>query len=925
MANAEIKLTLTGDRQVASALDSLSKGASAVLGSFKKLTDSIFSLNGLLAAAASAFAVGKLIDAANAQEDAIANLNAALAQTGNFTEQTSEEFQQLATQIQNTSKIGDEAALQLSALALSFGLNVEQAKLATQAAVNFSAATGKSAVEAVQNLAGSLSGNIGLLGKTIPAVKNLTKEQLINGEAIQLVAKLYDGFAKKTLVTFSAATTQTSNAFGDLLEELGALITKNPVIIATLNVAKGIFVDLAEIVKNNRSEIIKFINKGLLFLRDAFVSAIRFIGIFSEAISGITSIISPVIKIFVNFADVALQSIAFIIKGWKELLRVFDPLTGILKTLGREFLKFADLASRSVGFVTEKLGSLAGFVGADKLSQSLKNTGGSFRELAASFEDGSENIQNSTFNIANGVAVMSDTTQDASNVFTTFANKIDQDLTKSIDDVTKGQENYTKALVDTQKQGNKTTQSLRKNNKELQDDSIELIKFQNELREQIQGLGKLSVSDPFVSIAQGLSKIEEKFEQIRPKLTKKQIARFKADLEIASKVQIVGIVAGFAKLVTEGAEGAKKLLIGGATLLLDKLLPDLGQAVGPLLEAFAQGPDAVRKMVREFVQALPQLILAIVQGAVAFIEELILQLPNLINGIIVLLPDIINALVLATPTIVSAFITSFIQGTPQIIATLVEQAPKIALAIISGLIPGFGGLTDGLTNAGQSIFKSLKDGGSGVLGALKDGGGFLVQQLTNLGQGLYKLLVGAGEGVFNFLKDGGKKIFDFVKDAGKEFFNLLLSLPEKIFEGLKNLLSKLNPFGSQGFLSDIPILGDVLGGIGGVIQEVPIVGDLLGGFFARGGVVPEGFPEDTFPARLTSGEFIIDNSLTPKLERFLNQESNQQLVSNQDNEILLRILDFVQRPVEVRTSVQFNQDTLADIILNLQRTNRRLA
>lgn len=42
--------------------------------------------------------------------------------------------------------------------------------------------------------------------------------------------------------------------------------------------------------------------------------------------------------------------------------------------------------------------------------------------------------------------------------------------------------------------------------------------------------------------------------------------------------------------------------------------------------------------------------------------------------------------------------------------------------------------------------------------------------------------------------------------------------------------------------------------------------------FEQGGLIPSGYPNDTFPARLTSGEYVIDRGLTGKLNEFLNRE-----------------------------------------------------
>jgi len=1095
MADVQLKINLTGNKEAQQALetlikqaketgkqvsntgaafDSIKKGAAAALGSVQNIASSLFSLKGLIAAAGAAFATSKLIDAANAQEDAINKVNAALAQSGEFSQEASQEIQDFAAQIQATSKVGDEAALEIFALASSFGLSKDQAKLATQASVDFAAATGKSANEAVKAFASSLSGEVGELGKVNPALKTLTKEQLANGEAIRVVAKQYEGFSQKTLATFSGATAQARNAFGDLLEELGFFITKNPVVIAAVNSSQRLFKSLGEVVSANREAFTQFVISGVNFLIDGFSSAIKSLSSFIQSISFLAPVLSAAINIFRELGSIALTIAATIVRGWAELADVLN-LGGVLSFVGKSFANLGIVAVATIRNITEAAGLLASAVGASGIAKSLEGITSSLDEAGVAAATLSDKIDQSNVDLSTGLRKsasaidtltaglnnlgsvsgdqLSNLANESAKSLNSVANTLDTGVKKSINDTIKAQAEFANGFTNTAKASKKSAAQIAADNQKLKDQSVELIRFQNELRDQIRGLGKTGVANPFEAIEVGLDRIDEKFQQIRPRLTQKQIAEFESQLSIAATVNAVSIGAGFAAQITKGAEGARNALVQGGRLAGNAILPGLGEAVGPIIDAFSQGPDAVRQMVREFAQALPTFVNNVILAIPVFIEELVNAIPQIISGILKSLPVLIKALVNSIPTIIKALVNAIpdivlafidflifgipdiilaviksipdiivaivkaiptiinriIQGLPQIFAQIIaaipsifaeiisnipniifaliasiptiitefiKNIPKIVSGLLGGLLPGFekgGGLISGagsifsnlvggagqglfniLTSAGGQVFNLLKSGGQAIFNAgdqvlhyLRSGAATLLSAIESIGQTFFNAVKTAatfvsdvfsatGQFIFNIFRNAGYFIFDAIRDAssnlfrtivnaGQSFFDVLKDLPKIIINGLVDLLKKINPFSSSGFASNIPILGDVLGGIGGFVQEIPVIGDVFGGFFAKGGFVPEGFPADSFPARLTSGEFVIDNSLTPKLENFLNSSQNQPTVAADNTDLLLRILDQVQRPIQTQATVQLNQDTLADIILTLNRTNRRLA
>jgi hypothetical protein len=93
------------------------------------------------------------------------------------------------------------------------------------------------------------------------------------------------------------------------------------------------------------------------------------------------------------------------------------------------------------------------------------------------------------------------------------------------------------------------------------------------------------------------------------------------------------------------------------------------------------------------------------------------------------------------------------------------------------------------------------------------------------------------------------------------------------------------------------------GDFGGAISDtISGIGDFFG--FAEGGMVPAGYPNDSFPAKLTSGEAILPTDTVAKLENFLNTGGG----AGQN----------------VTVNLVVGEEQLAKVILNLNRQGFRL-
>lgn len=129
-----------------------------------------------------------------------------------------------ASELQSRSLLGDEAIIEQQAFLAALGLSEEQISATIEAAAQLSAALGIELTSAVKNLAKTYGGMTGELGESIPALKSLTKEQLMAGDAIKYVNDNYKGFAETAANTGTGALVQLKNKLGDLAEKVGTIL-----------------------------------------------------------------------------------------------------------------------------------------------------------------------------------------------------------------------------------------------------------------------------------------------------------------------------------------------------------------------------------------------------------------------------------------------------------------------------------------------------------------------------------------------------------------------------------------------------------------------------------------------------------------------------------------------------------------------------
>ena len=165
-------------------------------------------------------ALDDLNKAYNVQKQAEVQLAQAVKNNPYLDASTVRRLKDYAGQLQKVSTVGDEQLLPFMAQLAASGRDETQIMQIMSAALDASASGMISLDEAVRGLNLSYTGQIGRLGMQIPALKNLTAEELKQGKAIDVVAKTYKGLAEET-ARATGSTEQLKNAWGDLKEEMG--------------------------------------------------------------------------------------------------------------------------------------------------------------------------------------------------------------------------------------------------------------------------------------------------------------------------------------------------------------------------------------------------------------------------------------------------------------------------------------------------------------------------------------------------------------------------------------------------------------------------------------------------------------------------------------------------------------------------------
>ncbi len=932
--------------------------------------------------------ISSVVDAAAEADQAVRNLGVALASTGEFSDEAVSSLEDFASEIQRTTTFSDDAVLSSLALAKSFGVTNDQAQELVKAATDLSAATGKDLDTAVKELGNTYSGATGKLSKQIPELKKLNEEQLKSGAAIAIVQKAFEDAAKaQASGTFEGAIKKANNALGEISESIGKIITQNPVLIKVIDQFAAIFNSLSAFISQNQDTITTLLSKGLKALVafipnviDAFTGLIAVVRVLLEAtsflIKGLVTFGSVVLEITKPIRD--LQNIlgnaliGAISKFVSAILVVAENVPGVSESLA------------SIGVDLKKFRKEVDDFGDDRLDKALSlDTSASdnfqkFTEEALQdifvFTDGVEKSVGSALDAVGegsaSLSIIAKTTSDNLNKVQDSSAKVTEGLkngTRNLKDFTDGvaelekvKGSFDKIKTQTEeitKELNKQTKTARELNQiQLQDANTLAENAEKELR----ALGKFNAET---------EKQIELFKEAA--IERKKLADQNAPSQEFAEAKKTGDEIGksISSVVSGGLDGAAGALTGalagGLSVLgavngvldfvqgLIDAIPNLLSKVTKIFDTLTDLPDKILEGVINLVKSIDRFLGSFVQNLFRVLPELIRVLAKAIFDT---LPEAISELAKALPDIITQFIQDLEELIPPLAEKLAEQAPKIALALVDALVLkggairiGFAiakamnnpqlylgiarGFRDGIANTGTTIANQFKAGVANVgkeagsdfsnkvketfaqlytviISAFQQAGSTLAQTITNAFGGIYKTITDA------FIQ-GGRDIFVGIENGA-------IRLRDELFKPINRLIEFLGNFKFPDISGS---LSGISGGGGGIFGQVTgALSEATGGLFATGGQVPAGFPNDSFPARLTSGELVIPPGDTARLSQFLDRQTG--VVSGGSDvqlTLLAQILAALQSPINVSTTAEVNGRALADIMLQLNRQNARVS
>ena len=204
---------------------------------------------------------------AQVQEDAVNKLNTALKLSGQFSTAASKELQEYASALQQTTKFGDEAIIETAALIQSLGqLDKEGLKKATAATLDLSAALGIDLNAAALLVGKAAAGEVSSFSRYGLIIKKGADNAETFATALDAINKKFGGAAAEQVKTFSGAVAQLSNTYGDTLETLGELVTKNQFFTEAIKIVNGFLLELQGTIKGNEDQFRSLLRNGLLQL-----------------------------------------------------------------------------------------------------------------------------------------------------------------------------------------------------------------------------------------------------------------------------------------------------------------------------------------------------------------------------------------------------------------------------------------------------------------------------------------------------------------------------------------------------------------------------------------------------------------------------------------------------------------------------------
>lgn len=272
-------------------------------------------------------------------ETAILKFNAAIAANASMTEGAAERLDALAVSF--ASLTGNEISAMESMIAMlsATGRTEEQINKMMEAATGLSVATGVDLNTALTQINQTFAGTAGRLGRVTPALNELTKEQLENGDAVDILVEKYGAYSSTLAQSTDVSLKNYKNAFSELRSVLGQFFESG------IKPIRDVITNIVMYLVNHKDIVIGVI-EGI-----GYAIAIV-IGLFNPILGGIALVIT------------GLFSLQNAVGGWKLLwletqkvaLIVVKAVLDYVSELSNAMISGINEVLEAYNYVSEKLG-----------------------------------------------------------------------------------------------------------------------------------------------------------------------------------------------------------------------------------------------------------------------------------------------------------------------------------------------------------------------------------------------------------------------------------------------------------------------------------------------------------------------------------------------------------------------------------------
>lgn len=898
--------------------------------SFESIKTGLKTIGVAAAGAFAALSAGKIADffgsaiqKANEQEDAIHALNVALAQAGDYSEETSKSFQEFADNLSNATNIGGDLILSQTAMAKSMGLTNKQTELAIKAASELSATFGISFEDAVTKVTQAYNGNGAALGKLVPQLRGLSEAQLRAGDATQYLLDRFSGAAEAKTKTFSGSITRLSEVFDSFKENVGLIITQNPALIAGINQISDIFKTFGESVADNKQELTEFVTimvQGMAASAPIIVSSIYAIveaihkitdGIYlaMASLKRIASTLAPIRPEFALLNKV-LKDQDEIFQDIIDREKGFNAIKNVLDDVGVATAKFSQSMEKA-GKVSDKAGStLQTYTNAAKVNtKALQDSAKAAEEAKRAHEKYLDDLKSNANTLITTFENVGKTTDEILiDTFNKNVRTIKEALQNGIVSLEQYQSTYEKmrkALARDQEEAFKKANPELGSNPEQQQQEKGILDGILEVYETIKKyvvegfeIGSAIFSALFSGdfIRQLSYQVSSIFGTAQNNF--QALETLAANLDEFSKT-----MPDFINKMLDEAPKIIENIIAGMDTLTDRLLnamPRIAQVLASGLTKFftafikklPQILASLPSMLSPFIKAIPEMVRVLARNIKPILQELIKALGEVFAELVEIMPEVIQELLYAMPAIVDGFVTGLIEAMPRVVASLVNilaeefKTGNLSKALIVGttlaIRNAFIAQFDIARTIGQMMGQGLSEWGKSVGGKVGEGFRAFVASAIDIFQN-------AGKHIWN----GFRSLFtaEAWKGLGSVIYDNIYNGFKAIYDALKSILN-------------------VGGGKDGWLNKTGKKLDPSSWKFASGGLVPAGFPNDSFPAMLQSGERVLNEDQTAIFARLV--QATERLEGRGGGQV-------------INVQLHIGQKQLADVLLDLNKSGFRTA